>query len=67
MAKYRDEHGEQKILTIISDFLISKWISNVCSTDIGLHGLSKDFYLEQNCKDNLKLLGELLTKIFKFE
>lgn len=46
MAKYREEHGETKILTIISDFLIQKWISNVCSTDIGLHGLSKDFYLE---------------------
>ncbi len=59
MAKYKDEYGEQKILTIISEFLIQKWIANVCSVDIGLHGLSKDFYLEQNCKDNLKLLGEV--------
>lgn len=46
MAKYRDEHGELKILSIVSEFLISKWISIICSTDIALHGLSKDFYLE---------------------
>lgn len=59
MAKFRDEYGEQKILTVISDFLIQKWIAIVCSADIGLHGLSKDFYLDQNCKDNLKLLGEV--------
>ena len=59
MKKFKDEFGEQKILNILSEFLITKWLANVCFIDIGLNGLSKDFYLEQNCKENLKLLGEV--------
>lgn len=59
MAKYKKEYGEQKILTLVSEFLIQKWLVTVSSIDIGLNGLSKDFYLETNCKDNLRLLGEV--------
>lgn len=59
-AKYKEEYGEAKILSLMSDFLVQKWLINVCFIDIGVNGLSKDFYLEKNCKDNLKLLGEVM-------
>lgn len=29
--------------------------------------MTKDFYLGENCKENLKLLGKIMQKIFKFE
>jgi len=43
----------------MSEFLISKWLANVCFFESGKHGLSKDFYLDQNSKDNFNLLGEV--------
>lgn len=46
MIKYREEYGEQKILTLLSDFFISRWIVPACFVDIGQNGLSKEFYLE---------------------
>lgn len=46
-------------MVLISEFLVSKWLLNVCFIDIGLNGLSKDFYLDHDCKDNLKMLGEV--------
>jgi hypothetical protein len=64
MTKYKQEYGELKILTLMSEFLISKWLANVCFFKSGLHGLSKDFYLESNCKDNLRLLGEVTLDSF---
>lgn len=60
IIKYKGEYGEQKILSVISDFLVTKWLVNVCFIEIGQNGLSKDFFLEQNCKDNLKMLGEVI-------
>ncbi len=39
----------------------------MCFNEISKNGLSKDFYLESNCKDNLKLLGEIMINIFTFE
>lgn len=47
------------ILTLLSEFFINKWIVPACFIDIGESGLSKDFYLDTNCKDNLKMLGEV--------
>jgi len=47
--------------------LIKEWLANVCFNEISKNGLSKDFYLESNCKDNLKLLGEIMINIFTFE
>ena len=67
LKKYQKEYGEQSILVILSDFLIKEWLSNVCFSDSGINGLSKDFYLESNCKDNLKLLGEVMVNVFRFE
>ncbi len=39
----------------------------MCFNESSKNGLSKDFYLESNCKDNLKLLGEIMINIFAFE
>ena len=47
--------------------MIKEWLANVCFNEISKNGLSKDFYLESNCKDNLKLLGEIMINIFTFE
>ena len=52
---------------MMSDFLIKEWLANVCFNKSGENGLAKDFYLESNCKDNLKLLGEIMINIFRFE
>jgi hypothetical protein len=59
VAKYRQEYGEQKILILLADFLITRWLANVCFMESGQNGLSKDFYLESNSRDNMKLLGEV--------
>jgi len=47
--------------------LIKEWIADVCFHESGKNGLSKDFYLESNCKDNLKFLGEIMISMFSFE
>jgi hypothetical protein len=52
---------------LIADFLINKWLVPVCFFNLGQNGLTKDFYLGDNCKENLKLLGKIMQKIFKFE
>lgn len=52
---------------ILSDFLIKDWLANACFNDSSVNGLCKDFYLENNCKDNLTLLGEIMVSIFRFD
>jgi len=66
LKKYQKEYGEQRILVILSEFLIKEWIANVCFSESSVNGLSKDFYLESTCKDNLKLLGEIMVNVFTF-
>ncbi|CDW79851.1 rab5 gdp gtp exchange factor [Stylonychia lemnae] len=66
-SKWGHLMSQQKLFGIISDFLINKWIVPVCFFKLSQNGLTKDFYLGENCKQNLKLLGKLMQRIFKFE
>lgn len=57
--KYEEEYGKLKMYNIIAEFLISKWLMGVCFLDLSKHGLTKDFYLGENCKDNFRLIGKV--------
>eukprot|EP00347_Sterkiella_histriomuscorum_P018883 403343810 len=51
----------------LADFLINKWLVPVCFFNLSQNGLTKDFYLSDNSKENLKLMGKIMQKYFKFE
>jgi hypothetical protein len=56
--EYKKKTSDQEgALTIVSDFLMTKWLIPACFKDTGLNGFTKDFYLGSNCKENLKLIS----------
>ena len=59
-SKYKEEYGQEKILKILNEFFYTNWIEKVCFSEINLHGLSKDYFLGENCKDNIILMSKVI-------
>jgi hypothetical protein len=57
---------QEKLYGLIADFLISKWLLLVCFFELHLHGLTTNFFLGTNCKENLKLLSKVRDR-FRLE
>ena len=66
-SKWGDQMSRTKYYSMISDFLIYKWILPACFIDLNSYGLPKNFILGKNCKENLIFLGKIFAKMMKLE
>jgi len=66
MNKWGSELSNEAGYGLVSHFILSRWLLPVCFKDLHLYGLTKDFYLGENCHDNLRLLNIIMEKTMNF-
>jgi len=46
---------------------MNRWLLRVCFEDLNIYGLTKSFFIGENCKQNLKLLSKVMGAIFRMD
>mmetsp|Transcript_7122 Transcript_7122/g.5386 ORF Transcript_7122/g.5386 Transcript_7122/m.5386 type:complete len:102 (+) Transcript_7122:17-322(+) len=55
------------LYNILADFLISGWLVKVCFLELNQYGLTKTFFVGENCHQNMKLLAKVMEAIFRMD
>ena len=56
---FKGKMTQEQIYGIVGEFIFDKWLLDVCFENLHLYGLTKIFFLGENCKQNLRLLKKV--------
>ena len=52
---------------LIAKYLIEQWLTKIAFEELVEHGLEKTYYIQTNALQNLKLMSNVVNKLFRLE